>query len=170
MVPAKSKWTSGERRFILLPLARKGGASRIFRDFLRFFKNFYLVICLSSPSILVVYDTDNKLSLLCADLLLSFSTPSPYPPLAATHPGFTPPRRPRTRTPTRPPEERAKTNSFLQKRKTSFEKGAKLPQVTQSAPQILPTAGFRQALWEATFPRDVLVENAESLLSKLNLY
>lgn len=80
MVPAKSKWTSGERRFILLPSARKGGASRIFRDFLRFLKIFYLVICLSSPSILVVYDTDNKLSLLCADLLLSFSTPSPYPP------------------------------------------------------------------------------------------
>lgn len=168
MVPVKSKWTSGERRFTLLPLARKGGAFRIFRDFLRFFNNFYLVICLSSPSILVVYDTDNKLSLLRPDLLLSFSTPSPYAP-AATRLGPEP-RGPRTPTRLSHLGRRAKTNAFLQKRKTSSEKGAKLPQVTPSAPQILPTAGLRQALWEATFPRDVLVENAESFLSKPNLY
>jgi len=40
---------------------------------LAFFYDFYFVICLSSPSILVVYDTDNKLSLLARSLSLSGS-------------------------------------------------------------------------------------------------
>lgn len=129
MVPAKSKWTSGERRFTLLPLARKGGASRIFRDFLRFFNNFYLVICLSSPSILVVYDTDNKLSLLRPDLLLSFSTPSPYAP-AATLLGPAP-RGPRTPTRLSHLGRGQKQMHFSRKEKPLRKRG-------QSYPKSLP--------------------------------
>ena len=62
-----------------------------------------------------------------------FHLAPPSPP-AATHPGLTPPRRPRTPTPTRPPEERAKTNAFLQKRKTSFEKRGKVPPKSLQVP------------------------------------
>lgn len=47
-----------------------------------FFSDFYFVICLSSPSILVVYDTDNKLSLLSLSLspdLSCFQLANPLP-------------------------------------------------------------------------------------------
>lgn len=47
-----------------------------------FFSDFYFVICLSSPSILVVYDTDNKLSLLSLSLspdLSCFQLANPPP-------------------------------------------------------------------------------------------
>lgn len=52
-----------------------------------FFSDFYFVICLSSPSILVVYDTDNKLSLLSLSLspdLSCFQLANPPPQCNAT--------------------------------------------------------------------------------------
>lgn len=71
LLPETSKRVCKETGSILLPSGRKGGAAPIFRDFLGIFSPFYFVICLSSPSILVVYDTDNKLSLLARSLSLS---------------------------------------------------------------------------------------------------
>lgn len=71
--------------FIQSPRGGKGGAAPIFRYFLAFFSDFYFVICLSSPSILVVYDTDNKLSLLSLSLspdLSCFQLAIPLPSAA----------------------------------------------------------------------------------------
>lgn len=85
MLPETRKRPREARGFILSPRGGKGGAAPIFRYFLAFFSDFYFVICLSSPSILVVYDTDNKLSLLSLSLspdLSCFQLAIPLPSAA----------------------------------------------------------------------------------------
>lgn len=85
MLPETRKRPREAPGFIQSPRGGKGGAAPIFRYFLAFFSDFYFVICLSSPSILVVYDTDNKLSLLSLSLspdLSCFQLAIPLPSAA----------------------------------------------------------------------------------------